>query len=159
MPAADRTTIKATFAELLNKFRTNLVADPPTAAKPFRKVAAGDVEATAFPRPLLVVRLLKARPVGIVDDDKLMEVTMALRVAVDVADADAYAALLDRVAAVDDYLDGLIDVGVIDGADGFDERHWAFGEPRAASGARLATAEGTQTCVVKVQRGYNRTMG
>jgi len=158
MPTADRTTIKAAIDELINKLRTNLAAIPPTATKPFRRVEVGDSGAAGeeYPRPFLTVRLVRARPIGIVDDDKVMEVTTALRMVTDVSASDPHGAMLDKIGALDDYLDSIRDGGVIAGAEGFDDRVWTFDYPRATSGSRIAAAEATQTFVVKVQRTFNR---
>ena len=156
MPTADRTTIKAAIDELVNKLRTNLAANPPTTAKPFRRVEVGDAGTEEYPRPFLTVHLVRARPIGVVDDDKAMEVTAALRMATDVSASDPHGAMLDKIGAVDDYLDAIRDSGVLAGAEGFDDRVWTFDYPRGTSGSRVATAEATQTFVVKVQRAYNR---
>lgn len=156
MPTADRTTLKAAIEGFTEKLRTNLAGDPPTAAKPFRRVAvhAGGVD--AFPRPFLALHLTRTRPVGIVDNDKLVEVTMSLRMVTDVGGADPHAAMLDPIGAVEDYLDSLIDIGVLEGAEGFDDRVWTLEYPKTTAGARVATASGTQSFVVKVERGQNR---
>ena len=155
-PTPDRTTIKAAIDELTTKLRTNLVADPPTAGKPFRRVEVAEAGAEAFPRPFLALALTRSRPIGICNNDKLMEVSMTLRMVTDVTEIDPHAAILDKVGAIEDYLDGLIDTGVIDGAEGFDDREWTFDYPNATAGSRVASATATQTFVAKVQRGYNR---
>jgi hypothetical protein len=156
---ADRTTIKATFDELLVKLRSNLVADPPTAVRPFRHIVVGDFSMVEHARPFLAVALARAKAVGAADGDKLMEVSMNVQVVCDILGSDAHGELLDRTAAVDDYLDSLLDSGVIDGADGFDDRVWTFTHPRTSSGARTATASAVQTCVVRVEREQNRVPG
>ena len=74
----------------------------------------------------------------------------------DVSSSDPHEDLLDKIGAVDDYLDSLIDTGVIEGAEGFDQRSWLFGYPRGSSGSRVATATATETFVVKVEREQNR---
>ena len=81
---------------------------------------------------------------------------MPLRLVMDVTAADPHGAMLDRIGAVDDYLDSLIDAGVIEGAEGFDDRVWTFDYPRTAAGTRAASASAVQTFVVKVERGRNR---
>jgi len=156
MPTADRTTIKATVTELVTKLRANLVADPITAAKPFRRVEIGDAGFEEYPRPFLNVALTRMRTIGAMDDDNLVEAAARLRLVTDVTAADPHAAILDKIGAVDDYLDSLIDTGVIEGAEGFDDRVWTINYPKATAGARVATAEATQTFIVKVQRGQNR---
>jgi len=156
MPTADRTTIKAAIDELVNKLRTNLAAIPPTATKPFVRVEVGDLGTEEYPRPFLTVHLARARPIGVVDDDKVMEISMARRIATDVSTSDPHGAILDKVGALDDYLDTLRDSGVIAGAEGFDDRVWTFDYPKGTAGSRVATAEATQTFVVKVQRTFNR---
>ena len=155
-PTPDRTTIKAAIEELTDKLRGGLVADPPTATKPFRRVEVGACGAGKYPRPYLTLHLVRARPIGVVDDDKLMEVTTRLGMVTDVLSAEPYDALLDKVGAIDDYLDGIVDSGVIDGAEGFDDRVWTFDEPKATAGARVATAWATQSFVVAVERNWNR---
>jgi len=156
MATADRTTIKAAIEELTAKLKANLVDDPPTAAKPFRRVgvAAGGVE--EHPRPFLTLMLTRARPIGTCDNDKLVQVSMTLRIVTDVAASDPHEAVLDKIGAVEDYLDGIVDTGVIEGAEGFDDREWTFDYPRVTSGPRVATATATQTFVVKVEREHNR---
>ena len=156
MPTADRTTIKAAIEELTTKLRTNLVADPPTDAKPFRRVEVASAGVEEYPRPFLTLLLTRAQPIGITDNDKLLEVTMTLRVVTDVSASDPHDAILDKIGALDDYLDSILDSGVIDGAEGFDDRAWTFDYPRATAGARVASASATQTFVVKVEREQNR---
>ena len=156
MPTADRTTIKAAIDELVNKLRANLAAIPPTATKPFRRVEVGDAATEEYPRPFLTVRLVRARPVAMVDDDKMMEVTTALRMVTDISASDPHGAILDKIGALDDYLDAIRAGGVLAGAEGFDDRTWTFDYPRVTSGSRVASAEATQAFVVKVQRTFNR---
>lgn len=156
MATADRTTIKAAIEELTTKLRTNLVADPPTATKPFRRVEIADTGVEEYPRPFLTLLLTRTQPVGVVDNDRLVEVTMTLRVVTDVRASDPHAAMLDTIGAVEDYFDSILDTGVIEGAEGFDDRAWTFEYPRATAGARVASATATQTFVVKVERGQNR---
>ena len=157
MPATpDRTTIKEATAELTTKLRTNLVADPPTDAKPFRRVEIGGSGAQEYPRPFMTLQLTRTRPIGATDSDKLIETTMTLHLVTDVAATDPHDAILDKVGAVDDYLDSIIDSGVIEGAEGFDDRTWTFDYPKTTSGARVASAQSTQTFVVKVEREQNR---
>ena len=88
---ADRTTIKATIDELLVQLRAQLVADPPTAAKPFRRIVVGDFNMTEYPRPFLSLELIRSRAVGTSAGDKLMEISMNLRVSCDILAADAHA--------------------------------------------------------------------
>ena len=97
-----------------------------------------------------------ARPIAVVDNDKVIEVTMTLRLVMDVSGSDSHAAMLDSIGAIDDYLDSLIDVGVLEGAEGFDDRVWTFEYPAGTAGARAAVASATQTFVVKVEREQNR---
>lgn len=156
MPTADRTTIKAAIEELTNKLRVNLVASPPTLSKPFRRVEVSGGDGDEYARPFLTLLLLRARPVGVVDNDRLLAVSMEMRIATDLSTSDPHTAILDKVGAVEDYFDSIIDTGVIAGAEGFDDRTWTVGYPRVTAGARMATALATQTFVVKVERNQNR---
>ena len=156
MPTPDRTTIEAAIAELADKLQENLVADPPTAVKPFRRIEVGAAGEEEYPRPFLTLALTRAAPVSVVDNDKAIKVTMALRLVTDVWAGDPHGAMLDKIGAVDDYLDSLVDSGVLEGAEGFDDRAWTFEYPRTTAGARVAVASGEQTFVVKVERGQNR---
>ncbi len=156
MPTSDRTTIKAAIEELTTKLRTNLVADPPTATKPFRRVEVTAGGVGEHPRPFLTLLLTRTRAAGVIDNDKLAEVSMTLRMVTDVSASDPHEAILDKIGAVEDYLDGIVDTGVIEGAEGFDAREWTFDYPRTTAGARVASATATQTFVVKVERGQNR---
>lgn len=151
-----RTTIKAAVDEFVDKLRTNLTADPPTTTKPFWRVSVGQGGESDFARPFLSFRLTSAKAVGVIDGDKIMECSATLKVVTDVIADDPFGAMLDKIGALEDYLDSIVDTGVIDGADGFDRRVWTFDQPRATSGARLASASATQTFVVKVQRNQNR---
>lgn len=153
---ADRTTIKATVDELLIQLRANLVADPPTAAKPFRRIAVGDFGVGEFPRPFLSLELVRARAIGVADGDKLMEISITLQIVCDILAADAHGELLDRTSAVDDCFDNLFGSGLLEGADGFDDRVWTFAHPTTSSGARLSTATAAQTCIIRVERSQNR---
>jgi len=159
MPVADRTTIKAAVQEFVAILRANLTADPPTASAPFRRIQEGSGAGTEYPRPFMTVRLTGTKLLGAMDDDKVIHVAMALRVVTDVADSDPHDAILDVAGAVDDYLDSVRDTGVIEGAEGFDDRTWKFEYPRATAGARLAAAEAAQSFVVKVKRVQNRVPG
>lgn len=152
MPSPDRTTVKATIAELIGRLRANLVGETPTA--PLRRVEIGS--SGEYPRPFLTVGLARTRPISATDDDKLVEVTVTLRLATDVTEVDPHGSLLDKVAAVDDYLDSVRDTGVIEGAEGFDDRVWTFDYPRTTAGARMAWATATQSFVAKVEREQNR---
>ncbi len=152
----DRTTIKAAIAELTTKLRDNLVADPPTDTKPFRRVEVGGSGVEEHPRPFMTLQLVRTRPIGVSDNDKVIEAAMTLHLVTDVSAADPHDAILDKVGAVDDYLDSIIDTGVIEGAEGFDDRGWTFDYPKTAAGARVASAQATQTLVVRVERGQNR---
>lgn len=156
MPTADRTTIRAAIDELVNKLTVNLTADPPTASKPLRGVVVGDVGDDAHARPFLAVRLIQATPLGATSDDKVMEVSMRMRLVADIVATDPHGELLDRVGAVDDYLDSIRNSGVKEGAEGFDDRSWAFEYPTTTAGVRVAAAEAEQGFVVKVQRQQNR---
>jgi len=156
MPTADRTTIKAAVDELVNKLRVNLAANPPTAVKPFRRVEVGDTGVEEYARPFLTVQLIRTRPIGVTDDDRVFEISLALRLVTDVTAADPHGAILDKIGALEDYIDGIRDTGVIAGAEGLDDRAWTFTYPAQTSGARTAVAEAQQTFVVKVQRAFNR---
>ncbi len=156
MPTSDRTTIKAAIEELTDKLQTNLVADPPTATKPFRRVEVHEAGVEEYPRPFLTLTLSRTRPIGVTDNDKLIEVAMTLRMVTDVSASDPHAAMLDKIGALEDYLDSIVDAGVIEGAEGFDNRVWTFEYPRTTAGVRTAAASATQTFVVKVERQQNR---
>lgn len=156
MPIADRTTIKAAIEELTAKLRANLVADPPTAAKPFRRVEVSGGVAEAYARPFLTLELTRFRPVGVTDNDRLIAVELSMRIATDLSASDPHARILDTIGAVEDYFDTIVDTGVHEGAEGFDDREWTVEYPRTTAGARRATASARQICVVKVQRGNNR---
>ncbi len=152
----DRTTIRAAIDELVSKLRTNLVASPTTATKPFANVEIGTDGVEASPRPFLTASLRRTRPVSVTDNDKIIEVAMTLHIVTDVTASDPHAAVLDKIGAVDDYLDSLIDTGVLDGAEGFDDRAWKLDYPHTTSGARVVTASAMQSFVVTVERNQNR---
>ena len=154
--SSDRTTIKAALDALIDRFRTNLIADPPTVTKPLRLVEEGDGGVTLHARPFMAVGIARVRVIGVTDDDRIIEVTAGMRVVVDASGASSRDAILDVVGAVDDYLDSIRDSGVIDGADGFDDRTWTFAYPKPIAGARMITAEASQPFVVRVARGFNR---
>lgn len=157
MSTADRTTVKAAINELTTKLTDNLVADPPTSAKPFRRIGVGESQPDAFARPFLMITLTRSRPIGVTENDRLIEIQMQLRAVVDVTAAVAHDVLLDAIGAIEDYFDSIIDTGVIDGAEGFDNRVWSFDYPSTTSGARLAVASAGQTFIVKVERQQNLT--
>ena len=155
-PIPDRTTIKAVIEELINKLRANLVADPPTATKPFRRVAVGSGGVEEYPRPFLTLLLTRTKPVGSAQDAKLIQVGMTLHIVTDIAEMDPHGPLLDTVGALDDCFDSILDPGVVEGAEGFDDREWVFGYPKYTAGSRVAAATATQSFVVKVEREHNR---
>jgi len=156
MPTPVRITLRVAIDALAGGLRAGLIADPPTAASPFRRVVVGRVGVQEHPRPFLAITLKEAKPIGAADSDKLIRVTMTLRLVTDVLASDPHGALLDAIGAVDDYLDSIIDTGVVEGADGFDDRAWAFDYPATTAGARVATAEASESFVVRVQREANR---
>lgn len=156
MPTPERNTILAVLDAITANMREHLVADPPTAERPLRSVAVGPAGAEAYPRPFLSLALARTRPIAVVDGDRVLEVTTNLRLEADVLAADPHAALLDLIGAVEDYLDGLIDADLPEGASGFDDRIWTFEFPRTTAGARAAATSATQTFIVKVERNHNR---
>ncbi len=157
MPTPDRTTIKTAVDALVTALQTNLVADPPSGSRPFRAVLTQAAEPTASARPFMAVSLAKAEPIGVSRGDKLFAVTGVMRLVVDVTGEDTHAALLDAIGAVEDYLDSIVDTGVIEGASGFDDRVWTFEYPKSQAGARVAVAEARHAFVVRVERAFNRT--
>lgn len=157
MPTADRTTLRAALDQLVIKLRANLVAAPPTTTKPFHAVHVGAPGSTDHPRPFLAVNLAGARPIATVDGDRIMEVKITTRIVSDVTAADPYGTILDHVGATDDYLDSLIGLGIIDGAEGFDDREWTFDDSKIRSGPRTLSATAKQTLIVKIQRNQNQT--
>ena len=154
--AADRSKIKLVVEKIKSQFDSKLVADPPTATKPFRKVIEGEATFVEHARPFITIMAIGAKTISVTDDDKMIEVTVLCRLVTDVLEAGPTDELFDKVGAVDDYFDSIIAGGMIDGAEGFDARSWKFGYPRETSGARVAFAECTQTFVVKVDRSDNR---
>lgn len=152
----DRTTIKAAIEALTAQLRINLVAAPPTEAQPLRHVEVGAGGVETFPRPFLTLALAGTKPVGVVDNDKIVQVTMTLSLVTDITASDPHGAILDKIGAVDDYFDSVLDTGVIEGAEGFDDRAWKIDYPRTTAGARVGVASATQTFVVKVERDQNR---
>ena len=156
MPTTDRTTIKATVSELVDKLRANLVAEPPTSVAPFRSICVGAAEGTEYTRPFLSLALKRVRPISVSDNDRLFEATLTMSLFVDATESDVHPEMLDAIGALEDYLDSIIDTGVIEGAEGFDDRVWTFDYPKSTSGARLALVSATQTFVVKVERDNNR---
>lgn len=152
----DRTTIKAAFQRLVTLLRDNLTAEPPTATKPFRRVEEGPTGVIEYPRPFLTAWLTKAAPLGVADNDKLLRVQVALRAVTDITGDDPQAALLDPLGALEDYLDSIVDAGVLEGAEGFDDCIWTFEYPTSTSGARVGTARGALSFVVKIEREHNR---
>lgn len=156
MPTADRTTVRAAFDSLLTLMRTNLVADPLTAVKPLRRIETGDVANDSYARPFMTVSVDRLRMVGVVDDDRLIEASLTMRIVSETTQRDAADAIFDVVGAVDDYLDSLRDVSIIDGVKGFDDRVWAIDYPRQSSGARVVMATSKSIMVVNVERLQNQ---
>lgn len=156
MPTSDRTTIRGSVDGLVAKLRSNLVADPPTPVEPLRLITVGQAESTAHPRPFASVALTRARPLGSVDGDKLFEVTIEIRLFVDVREADPHGPLIDVLAALEDYMDSIVDTGVVEGASGFDDREWLVDYPRATAGARVVSATAKQSYVARVERLFHR---
>ena len=158
MATADRTTVKATIQALMTGLRSNLKSDPPTLNKPFRRIEEGQASFGEYVRPFMTVRIVEIEPVGTSEGDKLLRVTLAMRLVTDVVSDDPHDSILDAVGAVEDYFDELYvdEILVADGADGFDERTWTLGYPTGAAGAQAAEASCRQSFVVRVEREYNR---
>lgn len=158
MATPDRTTVKKAIQQLVLDLRSDLVADPLTATKPFRRVDEGPPTASQYPRPFLSVWLTKVQPTALTEGDKVLRVTAQLKLVTDVLDDDPHDTILDKLGAVDDFFDSLISdaTDIIEGADGFEDRTWSFGYPAGSSGGRMASAECELSFVVKVARGSNR---
>jgi hypothetical protein len=158
MATADRTTIKAAIQALMTKLRANLRSDPPTVSRPFRRIEEGEASFAEYVRPFMTVRIVEVEPVGTTEGDKLLRVTLVMRLVTDVVSDDPHDAILDAVGAVEDYFDELYadQQEIIEGADGFEERTWTFGYPAGSSGAQAAQASCRQSCIVRVEREYNR---
>ncbi|MFQ5489441.1 MAG: hypothetical protein ACE5GE_01860 [Phycisphaerae bacterium] len=161
MPTQDRTTIKTAMKSLMAGLRAGLVADPPTLAKPFRKIEEGEAGPNEYVRPFMTVRLTKTEPLNTTEGDKIVQATLAMRLVTDVVSDDPHDAILDAVGAVEDYFDNLqiTEQAVVEGADGLDDRQWTLTYPVGSSGTRIAQAGCEQTFVVKVQRAQNRVAG
>ncbi len=157
MPTPDRTTIRAALDQLVVNLRANLVASPPTTTNPFLAVHVGAPGATDHPRPFLSIDLTGAKRIATVGGDRIMEVEIAARIVTDVTSADPFGMILDHVGATDDYLDSLIGTGILDGAEGFDDRAWTFDDATIRSGPRTLSAMANQTLIVKIQRNQNQT--
>ncbi len=157
MPTLDRTTIRTAIDELVTKFRSNLVASPTTTAKPFHAVHVGAPSVSDHPRPFIAINLIRARPIATVDGDRIVEVQIAARIVTDVTGTDPFGAILDHLGATDDYLDSLIGTGIIDGAEGLENRAWTFDDAKVRSGPRTLSATGKQTLIVKIERNHNQT--
>lgn len=156
VPTADRKTLRDVMAALVDRIQDDLVSDPPTTAKPFRRVAPHAAGGSAYPRPFIAAYLLRARPVAATDDDRIFEATIQLRIIADAAGADAHGAILNLVESVEDEFDALRDGGVIEGCDGFDVRAWEIKVGEPGVGARMVSADAAMTCMVRVARGENR---
>ncbi|HUU84627.1 MAG TPA: hypothetical protein VM243_14100 [Phycisphaerae bacterium] len=158
MATPDRTTVKAAIQALMAELRANLRSDPPTATKPFRRIEEGQAAFGEYPRPFMTVRIVEIKPVGTTEGDKLLRVTIEMRLVTDVIFDDPHDAVLDAVGAVEDYFDELAadEQTIVEGADGFEERTWKLGYPTGAAGSQAAEATCRQSCIVKVEREYNR---
>lgn len=158
MPTPDRTTLKSALQALLDDLRQGLQADPPTAAKPFRRIEAGDPKAQEYPRPFLALKLTQVQPVATTEGDRLFRANLAMRLVTDVLSAEPLTTLLDAIGAVEDYFDGLQadEHELSAGADGLDDRTWQVTYPAGTAASRLAEASCTQTLMVRVERGFNR---
>ena len=158
MATPDRTTVKAAVQALMSKLRSSLKAEPPTATRPFRRIEEGAAKFDEYVRPFMTVRIVEVEPVGTTEGDKTFRVDLEMRLATDVIGDDPHDAILDAVGAVEDFFDGLLvdEDEVIEGADGFDDRSWAFGYPSGSAGVQAAEARCRQSFIVKVEREYNR---
>jgi len=79
-----------------------------------------------------------------------------MRIVTDVGQTDPHAEIIDKIGAVDDFFDNTIETGLIDGAQGFDDRNWQIDIPVVTSGSRTAGAAARQSMIVKVERNQNR---
>ena len=158
MATPDRTTVKATIQALTSALRSSLKADPPTSSRPFRRIEEGQAQFGEYVRPFMTVSLVETEPAGTTEGDRLVRVTLAMRLVTDVITDDPHDAILDAVGAIEDFFDDLLtdEDSIIEGAEGFDDRTWTFGYPSGSAGAQAAEASCKQSVVVKIERGYNR---
>lgn len=158
MATSDRTTVKAALQALMSDLRSNLKADPPTSSRPFRRIEEGEADFGEYVRPFMTVSVLATEPAGTTEGDKVVRVSLGMRLVTDVVSDNPHDAILNAVGAVEDYFDDLLtdEDGIIEGAEGFDDRSWTLGYPPGSSGARAAEASCRQSFMVKVERGYNR---
>ncbi len=140
------------------KLRANVVASTLTAAKPFRALYLGPMNPYSFPRPFLTLSLTRLVPIASASDDRVFTVHVHLGIATDVKETDANDEILDKIAAVEDYLDSIRTTGVKEGANGFDLNAWDITWPDASTTSRVATAIAKQEVIVKVKRGENRAV-
>jgi len=151
-----RTTIRDTLAALITRMQSDLIGDPPTPAAPFRRVLVGEVSPGVVPRPFVALAARGAEPIGTIDGDKLMALSLELLVVVDVVGDTTHATIFDAVGAIDDFFDGMLNDGFVEGADGFDDRTWTVSYPRSQAGGRVATARAVQRAILRVGRMNNR---
>lgn len=156
MPTTDRTTLSAAMAAMVDELRKRLVGDPPTSSHPLRRIIAGAAGVEGAVRPVMAVRLARVHTLSAADDDRLIEASIVLLVATDVGEADAHERVLALTGVVEDALDGLREGGLIEGADGLDDRSWEVHFAAGVAGARVATVEARIRLVVRVAREGNR---
>ena len=161
MATPDRTTVKTAMQQLMSALRSALKADPPTAGQPFRRIEEGEARFDEYVRPFMTVSIVRIEPISTTEDDKVLQVALAMRLVADVISDDPHQAILDAIADVDDYFDDLrtAQSEIVEGADGFEDRIWTLGYPAGSSGAQAAEASCRQSFVVKVKRGTNFSTG
>lgn len=144
------------MAALVSRMESELIGEPPAPDAPLRRVLVGEASPGVVPRPFVAVVARGAEPIGTIDGDKLVALSVELAVVVDVVGDTANSTLFDAVGAIDDFFDGMLDDGLVDGVDGFDDRAWTLSYPKAKAGGRVATARAVQRAIVRVGRLNNR---
>ena len=152
---ASQTTIKAVLDKIESRYRTKLVADPPTATKPFWTVIEGIATGIEATRPFLAIHATEVRPTDRMDGDQHFRLTFVTQLFTDIDDASQIADLHNKMSEVDDFWDDERATGLLNGAEGFDERRWQIIHPKETQPTRLGRAELTNTCIVNVKRGTN----
>ena len=152
---ASQTTIKAVLDKIEARYRTQLVADPPTNNKPFWTVIEGIATGIETTRPFLAVHAADVRPTDRMDGDQHIRLTFVTQLFTDIDDASMIADLHNKMSEVDDFWDDERAAGFLSGAEGFDERQWKIIHPKETQPTRMGRAELTNTCIVNVGRGSN----
>lgn len=153
MPAANRTTIAAAWADLFAKAEQLVGSTGNGSSLKVQKIAEGETGAGAHQKPYILFQLLTARVVSVQDGDDVWECEIRIRIVTWTTQPDgATHEALAKLGLVENFLAAYPRPP---GVEGFGDPKWAISYPTDPTSGRTIQLDGMRTFTVAVARGSN----